>query len=449
MEGSRARRVMVACRGVEGLAIGLRGGEAAKGNGTVAGKKKRILWLHAQPEFYHNRMMDDLARGEGYRLPGMADEHADAFEWIAGFALQGPGDYQQNALPAEVPTMFLRIPPDETARVPAMRERYHLDWRADLRALGAGPLGVDGIIVSGYGLRTFREIIAEGARLGVPVTMWSDSNLRADRGHGLKMRLKRWLKRRLVRRIAESVDCLLTANSRGKAYWRYYGGDRAGGKVLVGAYYSDYRRIDEAACRSRAEVLARVGLAEADRYVYSSARLIPVKGLDLMIRAFRAGGWAARGWKYVIAGKGPLEAELRALAGDTLDRSILLVGFQQPSENLALMAKADLLAVPSRLEPHGIVVGEALAAGTPVLASNVVGAACGLVRDGVSGAVFRSEDAADLQRKLALLDDPAALAAMRPGARQAFEAWYRQTSPLVMVPRAVRRMLAAKGEGAG
>ena len=113
------------------------------------------------------------------------------------------------------------------------------------------------------------------------------------------------------------------------------------------------------------------------------------------------------------------------------------------------MAQAHLLALPSRYEPHGIVVGEALAAGTPVLASDVVGAACGLVRNGENGAIFRSQDLPDLQAKLALLDDPAQLARLRIGARKAFEAWYRITTPLLVVPRIVRRMLAAHQDAGG
>jgi len=408
----------------------------------VPTSKKRILWLHTQPEFYHNCMLDDLARGSGYTVPGMADEHSDEFDWIAGFAHRGPGLYAQNALPAAAQTVFLRVLPGKEDRRPTMREPYHVDWRADLRALGDGPLGVDAVIVSGYGQRTFRELINECHAQGVPVALWSDSNLRSDRGHGLKMRLQRWLKRRLLRRLAASVDCLLTANSCGIAYWRYYGGPQARAKSIVGAYYSDYGRIEEARRRPRAEVFARVGLRSEDRLVFSSARLVPIKGLDLMIRAFRSGRFADKGWKYVLAGTGPMEADLRALAGDAAGQSILFAGFQQPSENLALMAHADLLVLPSRYEPHGIVVGEALAAGTPVLASDVVGAACGLVRAGESGAIFRAGDVDDLQRKLALLDDSGKLASLRTGARQAFEAWYRRTSPLLIVPRVARRLLA-------
>ena len=407
----------------------------------VPTSKKRILWLHTQPEFYHNLMLDDLARGTGYRLPGMPDEHPDEFDWIAGFAPRGPGLYSQNPLPLAAQTLFLRVLPGKEHRPPTFRERYHVDWRADLRSLGNAPLGPDAIIVSGYAQRTFRQLIAACRATGTPVALWSDSNLRADRGRTLRIRLKRCLKRRFLRNVTASVDCHLTANTRGIAYWRYYGGPGARARVFVSAYYAAYGRIDEAARLPRSDVLARIGLRAEDHFVYSAARLVAAKGLDLMIRAFRSGQFARRGWKYVIAGTGPLEPDLRALAGADDGTSILFVGFQQPSDNLALMAHADLLALPSRYEPHGIVVGEALSAGTPVLASNVVGSACGLVRAGESGALFRNGDVADLQRQLALLDDPGALARLRPGARRAFESWYRRTSPLLIAPRVARRLL--------
>ena len=67
--------------------------------------------------------------------------------------------------------------------------------------------------------------------------------------------------------------------------------------------------------RARGEVLRAFGLGESDRVIFSAARLVEVKGLDLMIRAFVAEGLAQRGWKYVIAGVGPLEGQLKSLAG--------------------------------------------------------------------------------------------------------------------------------------
>ena len=70
------------------------------------------------------------------------------------------------------------------------------------------------------------------------------------------------------------------------------------------------------------------------------------------------------------------------------------------------MAHADVFVLPSVYEPHGIVVHEAMAAGTPVIASDVCGAAYDLVDAGVNGEIFRSGDAEDLRAKLlAVLGD--------------------------------------------
>lgn len=54
------------------------------------------------------------------------------------------------------------------------------------------------------------------------------------------------------------------------------------------------------------------------------------------------------------------------------------------------MANADALVLVSEYEPWGVVVHEALATGTPVLASRSVGSAPELVHEGVTGAVVRA-----------------------------------------------------------
>lgn len=62
----------------------------------------------------------------------------------------------------------------------------------------------------------------------------------------------------------------------------------------------------------------------------------------------------------------------------------------------ARLVSADVLVLPSRWDGWGMVVNEALSAGVPVIASDRCGAA-DLVRQGVNGYVFRSEDVEDLR----------------------------------------------------
>jgi len=67
----------------------------------------------------------------------------------------------------------------------------------------------------------------------------------------------------------------------------------------------------------------------------------------------------------------------------------------------------EVVAVPSRREPFGLVVAEALAAGRPVVASRVEGI-CDMVRNGVEGVLVPPENPSALAAALArlLIDSP-------------------------------------------
>jgi glycosyltransferase involved in cell wall biosynthesis len=396
--------------------------------------RPRILWLHTQPEPYFGRLIDDLAEGTGYRVPSQgAPPHPSIdFQYIAAFCHRGPDRYAGGAVPASVETVFLRPRRGREKRCPSFVERYHRDWRADLL-----PLKFDLAIVSGYATTTARELLAHCARQGIPAILWSDSNIRTHHGRGPMARLRRRLKRAFLAPIVDASAALLTANSRGIAYWRYFGAPR--GRIHVAPYYADYRCIEQARATPREEVLARAGLPPG-RFLYTAARLAPEKGLDASIRAFAASWLANRGYTYVIAGAGPLEGRLRALAGASAGRSIIFAGFRQPADNLALMAHADLFVLPSRAEPHGIVVAEAMAAGTPVIARRTVGAGVDLIVHQRSGMIFREDE--ELPALLAQAVVPETLAALRAAARPAFEAWYARCSPIDIIPAIARRLLA-------
>ena len=78
----------------------------------------------------------------------------------------------------------------------------------------------------------------------------------------------------------------------------------------------------------------------------------------------------------------------------------------------------DLLVYPSRNNPYGQTVGEALAHGLPVLCSDSIGAQV-LIEDGENGAIFDTEDLDDFARRLAeLISDPMRLMRMSTAAAE-------------------------------
>jgi glycosyltransferase involved in cell wall biosynthesis len=109
------------------------------------------------------------------------------------------------------------------------------------------------------------------------------------------------------------------------------------------------------------------------RYILFIGRLTAKKGVDLLIEAF-ARVAAQLGVDLVIAGEGEegpsLREQTRRLA---MGERIRFLGRASSSEVVDLIRGARFVVVPSKEEPFGIVALEALAAGTPVLATAVGG----------------------------------------------------------------------------
>lgn len=104
--------------------------------------------------------------------------------------------------------------------------------------------------------------------------------------------------------------------------------------------------------------------------VVSVGSLITRKGLDLTWSALRGLGRPVH-WR--IVGEGPLSSDLSALAGRSGGVEITLEGGH--ANPYGFMAAADVLVHSARSEAWGIVLLEAMAVGTPVIAASAIGPA--------------------------------------------------------------------------
>jgi glycosyltransferase involved in cell wall biosynthesis len=165
-------------------------------------------------------------------------------------------------------------------------------------------------------------------------------------------------------------------------------------------------RVDAAAV-SRLEARRRLGWAADGRYLVAAARLTRGKGIDLAIDAVAE----VEGVQLVVAGDGPERAALAALAARR-GAATTFCG-TLPRADLALrLQAADYVLVYSAYEGLSHTLLEALALGTPVIASRRGGNA-EVVRDGVNGLLVPHPDAAALA---AALHD-----AFAPGVQQRLE----------------------------
>jgi glycosyltransferase involved in cell wall biosynthesis len=128
-------------------------------------------------------------------------------------------------------------------------------------------------------------------------------------------------------------------------------------------------------------------------------QLIPRKGLDTLIRAFSVLSGAKR--RLCIVGEGPQRPELESLAarlGET--ERVRFLGYR--ADRIALLKGFDVFVLPSALEGTPRCLLEAMAAGVPVIGTDIAGCRT-LIDPGRTGLLFQFGDAAGLTEALRTL----------------------------------------------
>jgi glycosyltransferase involved in cell wall biosynthesis len=211
--------------------------------------------------------------------------------------------------------------------------------------------------------------------------------------------------------------------------------ERALGRTL----YTPYECVDDVVSlvgtridlRNRTEARHRVNARHPEigsgRLILYLSRLDPMKGCDLLVDAFAKTCRQDEDVHLVIAGPaaGSFPETIRRL-GKTLGIShrITITGEVDFDMKLALLASADLFALPSHCEAFPLAVVEALGNGVPVLITNKVNICREIEEDGA--ALVGNDDVSSIAR---LLGDWASLDAagrfaLSVRARQCFERRY-------------------------
>ncbi len=138
--------------------------------------------------------------------------------------------------------------------------------------------------------------------------------------------------------------------------------------------------------------------ANTDRAIVGTmARLVPQKGVDLLIRTVSTVASVIPNVRYIIAGDGPMERKLRSLAKDegVADR-VEFVGYVDDCHTF--LAGLDVFVLPSRWEGLPLVVLLAGSVGTPVISFDVGGVS--EVIDGQTGWLVPNGDVPALAKAI-------------------------------------------------
>lgn len=201
------------------------------------------------------------------------------------------------------------------------------------------------------------------------------------------------------RRLIRHADALLCAGRASAAFARELGAT----SVFVAPNATDNAFFEEGATAARYD--ARHDVAPPTAIFVG--RLSNEKGVDVLLRAWAQVELGEPLAHLIVVGSGPEEAALKTLADGLGLTRTEWVPFVQQQYLPPWYARASVLVLPSRSEPWGFVVNEAMACGVPVIASDAVGAAADLIDEGITGFRFPSGDHEVLRdRLIQVLRDP-------------------------------------------
>ncbi len=247
----------------------------------------------------------------------------------------------------------------------------------------------DVILCGGYNYLASWRAAYWAKKRKIPFLLWVESTAADQRGRRAVVEV---LKRRFL-----DLCCGFVVPGKSSAkYLEQFG-------IAENAIYGAPNAVDnqlffEGAKNARAKgKRLRQQLELPDRYFLSVGRLVPAKGVFELLEAYaKLEGSLRTTIGLVFVGDGKSRPELESRATQIVPGYVRFVGFVQKDQLAAYYALADAFIFPTRSDPWGLVVNEAMACSCPVIATDVAGCAADLVQDGWNGLVVPACNTAKL-----------------------------------------------------
>jgi len=148
----------------------------------------------------------------------------------------------------------------------------------------------------------------------------------------------------------------------------------------------------------RDELRKRYGFTHEDIILFSAGRLSPQKGQNYLVQAISILEGSCSQIKLLIAGEGELRAKLEKLVCDLgLSSKVIFLG--RRNDMKLLYQLCDIFVLPSVYEGFGLVVAEAMASRTPVIATEAV-SVTNLISDNETGFLVPIMDSVAIAEKV-------------------------------------------------
>jgi glycosyltransferase involved in cell wall biosynthesis len=291
----------------------------------------------------------------------------------------------------------------------------------------------DALWLHGYASINALHAMLAAKALGIPVMLRAEGWL-GDR-HRAAWKLA--AKSLFFRALRPFVSAVLPIGRLNADYWSHYLPATPQFPVPYAVDNAWFAARAEAATPHLATLRNSLGIPPDRPTILFASKLQPRKHADHLIQAFAAllretsatSGSSAVSFAsrpcLVIVGEGEerqrLEAQAAAL---NLTDDIRFAGFRNQTELPAFFRLASVFVLPSRHEPWGLIVNEAMACGCPVIVSTDVGSHANLIKDGVEGFVYPVGNISALTSAFhRIFATPTTAATMGAAAKARMETW--------------------------
>jgi len=252
------------------------------------------------------------------------------------------------------------------------------------------------IVTSNNG--SYQSIISVfiGKLFNIPIILWSEAWM-------TPYRVGRPYLKSLIHDIrgkftVRGADALVVSGVRSKKLNQHIAQD---GKPIFVAYQSTVDQslfIDNSMRKGPCEVyLDKVTI------LYFS-RIIRLKGLDVLIRAFAELEKAKQNVRFLIAGDGSFREYCEKLSNELDIQNIMFCGAVANEVAWKYYLEADIFVLPNSgsygVDGWGLVINEAASMSLPIVTTDAVGAVGDLVKDGLNGYVVKAGDVSALRSAL-------------------------------------------------
>lgn len=254
----------------------------------------------------------------------------------------------------------------------------------------------DAVVVHGHSTGANHIAWAAAKSMGIPIFTRGETHLGLERSEGQAR-----LRNMLMPRLYAAYDVMLAIGALNRDFYRAMGvPDR---KISLFPYSVDNDRMIAASTlepEERAALRAQYGLSPDRPAILYCSKFQPRKHPDDLIRACARLVEEGLALDLVMAGSGEMEADLRALASQFPKLNVIFPGFFNQSELPKIFGACDVFVLPSRNEPWGLIINEAMCAALPIVASREIGSVADLLHEGVNGHAFEARDIDGLVKAL-------------------------------------------------